>query len=327
VTFLSGKRILVTGGAGFLGDPVVHALVDLGADPGKIAVPRSRDFDLRSREECARAVAGVDLVIHLAGNAGGIGWNRSHPGALFYDNAAMGIHLMEESRRAGVSKFLFTGTVCSYPCVPPNLPFREEDLWEGYPEPTNAPYGIAKKALMVMAAAYREEYGFNAVCVMPVNLYGPRDHFFDPAKSHVIPALIQKFTEARDAGDPSVTIWGSGYKDGVPVSREFLYVGDAARGIALAAERYDSSEPVNLGSGEEVPLVDLVILVREMTGYRGEIVRDLSKPDGQPRRCLDTSRAAERFGFRAEVPFREGLRRTIEWYEAELHRRQGEGGR
>jgi GDP-L-fucose synthase len=322
---LSGRRIVVTGGAGFLGGPLIESLVELGAERGRIIVPRSNDVDLRIREECVRLVSGADLVIHLAGNAGGIGWNRSHPGALFYDNVAMGIHLMEESRRAGVSKFLFTGTVCSYPCVPPRIPFLEEDIWEGYPEPTNAPYGIAKKALMVMAAAYREEYGFNAVCVMPVNLYGPRDHFFDPAKSHVIPALIQKFVDAREAREPSVTVWGSGYEGDVPVSREFLYVDDAARGIALAAARYDSSEPVNLGSGEETTLVGLVEMVKEMTGYGGEVVRDLTKPNGQPRRCLDTAKAKERFGFTAEVPFREGLRQTVVWYEAERRRRAREG--
>ena len=222
-------------------------------------------------------MAGNDIVIHLAANAGGIGWNRAHPGALFYDNAAMGIHLMEESRKAGVKKFVQIGTVCAYPFQPPRIPFREDDLWAGYPEPTNAPYGIAKKAMMVMGQAYREEYGFNVIYLLPVNLYGPRDHFFEPEKSHVIPALIQKFVDARETGAPEVIVWGSGYYKGTPVSREFLYVDDAAEAIALAAERYDEPAPVNIGAGQEVPINDLIAMVCDMTGYRGKIVRDLSR--------------------------------------------------
>lgn len=323
---LRDRKIVVTGGAGFLGGPVISALVAGGGRAEDIFVPREPEFDLRAREACARAVSGRDLVIHLAANAGGIGWNRAHPGALFYDNIAMGIHLMEEARRAGVNKFVQIGTVCAYPFRPPRIPFREDDLWEGYPEPTNAPYGIAKKALMVMGQAYREEYGFNVIYLLPVNLYGPRDHFFEPQKSHVIPSLIQKFVEAREAGAPEVTVWGSGYHEGQPVSREFLYVDDAAEAIALAAERYDGPLPVNVGSGREVPINDLVEMVRTMTGYHGTVVRDLSKPDGQPRRCLDVSRAKEAFGFAARTPFEEGLRRTIAWYEEKRPRGSGRGG-
>jgi GDP-L-fucose synthase len=314
--YFSGKKILVTGGSGFLGGPLVRLLAERGAGAGDIAIPRSVDCDLRRQESCAGAVAGKDLVIHLAANAGGIGWNQMHPGSLFYDNAAMGIHLMEEARKAGVRKFVQIGTVCAYPLRPPRIPFREEDLWEGYPESTNAPYGIAKKSLMVMGQAYRREYGFNVIYLLPVNLYGPRDHFFDPEKSHVIPALIRKFVDARDEAAAEVAVWGSGICNGVPVSREFLYVDDAAEGIVMAAERYDKPEPVNIGSGQEVSINDLIEMVRRLTGFRGKVVRDLSKPDGQPRRCLDTSRAKAEFGFVARTPFEEGLRRTIAWYEA-----------
>jgi len=326
VSAFAGKRILVTGGAGFLGEPVVRRLVERGANPRDILVPRSSECDLRVREACAQAVAGRDLVIHLAANAGGIGWNLAHPGALFYDNMAMGLHLMEEARRAGVAKFVQVGTVCAYPLRPPRIPFREDDLWEGYPEPTNAPYGIAKKALLVMGQAYRREYGFNVIYLLPVNLYGPRDHFFEPERSHVIPALVRKFVEAREAKEPRVVVWGSGFCGGRPVSREFLYVEDAAEAIVLAAERYDGAEPVNVGSGQEVAINDLVEMIREMTGYRGEVVRDTSRPDGQPRRCLDVSRARDLFGFVARTPFAEGLRRTIAWYEAHRLRGGGAGG-
>ena len=315
-SFFKGKKILVTGGAGFLGEPVVRALVARGADAGNIFVPRSSEFDLRRPEACGKAVAGRDLVVHLAANAGGIGWNRAHPGSLFFDNAAMGIHLMEEARKAGVTKFVQIGTVCSYPFRPPRIPFKEDDLWEGYPEATNAPYGIAKKALMVMGQAYREEYGFSVIYLLPVNLYGPRDHFFEPEKSHVIPALIQKFVDARDAGEEQVTVWGSGVYQGVPVSREFLYVDDAAEGIVLATERYDKPEPANIGAGHEIAINDLIELIRRLTGFNGKIVRDLTKPDGQPRRFLDTTRASQEFGFVARTSFEEGLRRTIDWYEA-----------
>jgi GDP-L-fucose synthase len=227
----------------------------------------------------------------------------------------MGIHLMEESRKAGVAKFVQIGTVCAYPFRPPRIPFKEDDLWEGYPEPTNAPYGIAKKALMVMGQAYRQEYAFNGIYLLPVNLYGPRDHFFEPEKSHVIPALIQKFVEARESKAAQVEVWGSGYYQGVPVSREFLYVDDAAEGIVLATERYDRPEPVNIGAGQEIAINDLIELIRSLTGYQGKVVRDLTKPDGQPRRFLDTARAREQFGFAARTSIEEGLRKTIEWYQ------------
>ena len=312
--FLSGKKILVTGGAGFLGQSVIRILLEKGARPKDIFVPRSDQYDLRFQVACAKVVTGQDIVIHLAANAGGIGWNRAHPGALFYDNIAMGVLLMEEARVAGVEKFVQIGTVCSYPFRPPRIPFREDDLWEGYPERTNAPYGIAKKALMVMGQAYREEYGFCVIYLLPVNLYGPGDHF-EPEKSHVIPALIRKFVEAKESGAEEVEVWGSGHHEGVPVSREFLYVDDAAEAIVLATERYEKPDPVNIGSGQEIAINDLVEMIGRLTGFRGRIVRDPSKPDGQPRRCLDTSRAEAEFGFVARTPFEEGLRKTIEWYE------------
>jgi GDP-L-fucose synthase len=315
VTFFTGKKILVTGGTGFLGGPLIRILAERGARPENITVPDYPLRDLRSPQDCREVAAGQDIVIHLAANAGGIGWNRSHPGALFYDNAAMGIHLMEESRKAGVKKFVQIGTVCAYPFLPPRIPFREDDLWEGYPEPTNAPYGIAKKALMVMGQAYRDEYGFNVISLLPVNLYGPGDHFFEPEKSHVIPALIRKFVDARETGAPEVVVWGSGYYHGTPVSREFLYVDDAAEAIGMATEKYDGPDPVNIGAGREVPINDLIATICEMTGYRGKVVRDLTRPDGQPRRCLDVTRAREKFGFVARTPFEEGLGKTIAWYE------------
>ncbi len=314
--FFTGKKILVTGGAGFLGQPVLGELVSRGARLKDIFVPRSDQYDLRFQMACAKVVTGQDIVIHLAANAGGIGWNQAHPGALFYDNIAMGVLLMEEAHRAGVEKFVQIGTVCSYPFRPPRIPFREEDLWEGYPERTNAPYGIAKKALMVMGQAYRKEYGFPVIYLLPVNLYGPRDHFFEPGKSHVIPALIRKFVEARESGAEEVEIWGSGYHEGVPVSREFLYVDDAAEAIVLATEKYDKPDPVNIGSGQEIAINDLVEMIQRMTGFRGKIRRDTSRPDGQPRRCLETSRAREEFGFVARTSLEEGLRKTIQWYES-----------
>jgi len=312
--FWSGKKILVTGGGGFLGQSVIRILLEKGARPKDIFVPRSDQYDLRFQVACAKVVTGQDIVIHMAANAGGIGWNRAHPGALFYDNIAMGALLMEEARVAGVEKFVQIGTVCSYPFRPPRIPFREDDLWEGYPEATNAPYGIAKKALMVMGQAYREEYGFRVIYLLPVNLYGPGDHF-EPEKSHVIPALIRKFVEARESGAEEVEVWGSGHHEGVPISREFLYVDDAAEAIVLATERYEKPAPVNIGSGQEIAINDLVEMIGRLTGFRGRIVRDPYQPDGQPRRCLDTSRAKAEFGFVALTPFEEGLRQTIEWYE------------
>ena len=309
--FWEDKTVLVTGGAGFLGSALVRTLEQRGLAKENIRVPRSRDLDLRQWENCVEAVRDVDLVIHLAAKVGGIGYNMANPGSLFYDNAVMGIQLMEAARQADVKKFVAVGTICAYPKFTP-IPFREENLWEGYPEETNAPYGLAKKMLLVQAQAYRQQYGFNAIYLLPVNLYGPGDNF-DPASSHVIPALIKKFVEAVETGAESVEVWGTG-----SASREFLYVDDAAEGIALAAERYDRPNPVNLGAGFEITIRDLATLIADLTGFTGEIVWDTTKPDGQPRRCLDVSRAEREFGFRAKVDFREGLERTIEWYKKHL---------
>jgi GDP-L-fucose synthase len=299
---------MVTGGGGFLGKAVVGRLESAGATD--IFVPRSRDFDLRTPDGIGRALAegSPDVVIHLAAVVGGIGANRDNPGRFFYENAIMGIELMEQARRVGVDKFVQIGTVCSYPKFTP-VPFHEDDLWSGYPEETNAPYGVAKKMLLVQGQAYRQQYGFDVIHLIPVNLYGPGDNF-DPASSHVIPALIKKAVDAREAGLPFIEVWGTG-----SASREFLYVDDAAEGIVLGAERYDGAEPVNLGVGREITIRDLVELIVRLTGYDGEIRWDTSKPDGQPRRALDTSRARELFGFEAETSFEDGLRRTIEWYE------------
>ena len=308
--FGDGMEVLVTGGAGFLGSSLVRTLERHGFTKESIRVPRSRDLDLRRWEDCVTAVQDVDLVIHLAAKVGGIGYNMANPGSLFYDNAIMGVQLMEAARQAGVAKFVAVGTICAYPKFTP-VPFREEDLWEGYPEETNAPYGLAKKMLLVQAQAYRQQYGFNAIYLLPVNLYGPGDNF-DPASSHVIPALIKKFVEAVETGAESVEVWGTG-----AASREFLYVDDAAEGIALAAERYDRPDPVNLGAGFEITLRDLATLIADLTGFTGEIVWDTAKPDGQPRRCLDVSRAEREFGFRAKSGFEDGLRTTIEWYRNE----------
>jgi GDP-L-fucose synthase len=305
---LSGKNILVTGGAGFLGSRVVKGLCAAGADLARITVPRSKETDLRVMKNCEEAVAGRDLVVHLAARVGGIGFNREHPGELFYDNLVMGVQLMEAARRAGVHKFLSLATICAYPKFTP-VPFKEENLWNGYPEETNAPYGLAKKMMSVQAAAYRAQYGFNAVVLFPVNLYGPGDNF-DPQSSHVIPALIRKVVEAKRAKNPSIEVWG----DGTP-TREFLYVEDAARGIVLAIQRYDKSEPVNLGAGMEISIKDLVATVCRLADYHGEIVWNTDKPNGQPRRMLDVSRASEEFGFIAETSFEDGLRATIEWFE------------
>ncbi len=307
--FWDGRRVMVTGGAGFLGRRVVARLEEAGAKD--IFVPRSTEYDLRTEDGVRRALADgrPDVVIHLAAVVGGIGANRENPGRFFYDNAIMGIQLIEQARLAGVSKFVTVGTVCSYPKFTP-VPFREEDLWNGYPEETNAPYGLAKKMLLVQSQAYRAQYGFNAIYLIPVNLYGPGDNF-DPATSHVIPALIRKCIEARDTGADHIDVWGTG-----SASREFLYVNDAAEGIVLAAERYDGAEPVNLGVGREITIRELVTLVARLTRFEGELRWDPSRPDGQPRRALDTRRARERFDFAARTSFEDGLRRTIEWYEA-----------
>ena len=305
---LAAKRFLVTGGGGFLGQRVVAKLKDHGAT--HIFVPRSSDYDLREPDAIHRCLddAEPDVVIHLAAVVGGIGANQANPGRFFYDNAIMGIQLIEESRRLGIEKFVTVGTVCSYPKFA-NVPFVEDDLWDGYPEETNAPYGLAKKMLLVQGQAYRQQYGFNAVHLIPVNLYGPGDNF-DPASSHVIPALIKKCVEARESSALSIEVWGSG-----SASREFIYVDDAAEGIVLATQRYDDPEPVNLGAGFEITIRDLVHLIKELTRFEGSVEWDSTKPDGQPRRMLDTSRADDRFGFRAQIGFREGLARTIEWYE------------
>jgi GDP-L-fucose synthase len=304
---LRGKRISVTGGGGFLGRVVVDKLRERGCD--EVHAVRKRDYDLVKGEDVERlyAEARPDIVIHLAAVVGGIGANRENPGRYFYENLMMGAQLIEGARLAGVEKFLQVGTICAYPKFTP-VPFREEDLWNGYPEETNAPYGIAKKALLVQCQAYRDQYGMNAVYLLPVNLYGPADNF-DPNTSHVIPALIKKFVDAVNAGAHAVEVWGTG-----SATREFLYVDDAAEGIVLATERYDGREPVNLGAGREISIRKLAELIAAETGFEGEIVWDASKPDGQPRRALDTTRAAELFGFRARTDFLEGLRRTIEWY-------------
>ena len=305
---LASTRFLVTGGAGFLGTRVVARLHARGAR--EVFVPRSRDYDLRdvAAVEACLADARPDVVIHLAAVVGGIGANAANPGRFFYDNAIMGLQLMEAARLAGVQKFVQVGTVCSYPKYTP-VPFHEDDLWSGYPEETNAPYGLAKKMLLVQGQAYRQQYGFNVIHLIPVNLYGPGDNF-DPASSHVIPALIKKCVDARNRGDDHIEVWGTG-----AASREFLYVDDAAEGIALGAERYDEPEPVNLGVGHEVTIRELVKLIVRLTRFEGEIRWDATKPDGQPRRALDTSRARERFGFVAAKSFDEGLGRTIAWYE------------
>ena len=305
--FWGNTRVAVTGGAGFLGSFVVEALRERGC-PAPF-VPRSREYDLRKEADIARMLATVrpDLIIHLAAVVGGIGANRENPGRFFYDNLIMGAQLIEGARQAGVAKFVAIGTVCSYPKFAP-VPFREEDLWNGYPEETNAPYGLAKKMLLVQSQAYREQYGFNSIFLLPVNLYGPRDNF-DTRSSHVIPALIRKCVEAAATGAPEIVVWGTG-----SATREFLYVADAAEAILLAAERYDSSEPVNLGTASEISIKDLVGLIARHTGFTGRITWDTSKPDGQPRRMLDTDRAAKSFGFVAKTSFEEGLRKTIGWY-------------
>ncbi|MBD1911950.1 MULTISPECIES: GDP-L-fucose synthase [unclassified Leptolyngbya] len=304
---LSKQRILVTGGAGFLGKQVIDQLCKAGADANKITVVRSRDYDLRQMDACQRAVDQQDVVIHLAAHVGGIGLNREKPAELFYDNLMMGTQLIHAAYQAGVKKFVCVGTICAYPKFTP-VPFKEDDLWAGYPEETNAPYGVAKKALLVQLEAYRQQYGFNGIYLLPVNLYGPEDNF-DPRSSHVIPALIRKVHEAQQRGDKTIPVWG----DGSP-TREFLYSTDAARGIVMGTQLYNDPDPVNLGTGYEISIKDLIELICELMEYKGELVWETDKPNGQPRRCLDTERAKARFGFVAEVPFREGLQNTINWY-------------
>jgi GDP-L-fucose synthase len=312
----SSKRVIVTGGGGFLGRAVVSALKEKGV--ATLFVPRRRDYDLRDGAAVRRLLADttderaggstpVDLVVHLAANVGGIGANREHPAEFFYDNLMMGVQLMHEAWRAGVAKFVAVGTVCAYPKFTP-VPFREDAIWDGYPEETNAPYGLAKKMMLVQSAAYRDQYNYNSVFLLPVNLYGPWDNF-DPSSSHVIPALIRKCVEAQESGASEVVVWG----DGTP-TREFLYVDDAAEGIVLAAERYDKSEPVNLGSAYEIAIRELAGIIAREVGYTGRIVWDTDKPNGQPRRKLDTTRASAELGFNASTDFATGLRRTVEWY-------------
>lgn len=300
-------RVIVTGGAGFLGAYVVEKLRQRGCQ--HIAIPRRATCDLRREADIVRLLeeTRADVIIHLAAIVGGIGANRERPGEFFYDNLIMGVQLMEQARRFGVKKFVSIGTVCAYPKFTP-VPFKEGDLWNGYPEETNAPYGLAKKMLLVQGQAYRQQYGCNAIYLLPVNLYGPGDNF-DPRSSHVIPALIKKCVDAVESGDDCIIVWG----DGSP-TREFLYVEDCAEAIVLATERYDRPDPVNIGSGFEISIKDLSHLLAEMTGFKGEIVWDTSKPSGQPRRCLDVSRAEQEFGFRARTDFRTGLRKTIDWY-------------
>ncbi|QUS60334.1 GDP-L-fucose synthase [Synechocystis sp. PCC 7339] len=304
---LENQRILVTGGAGFLGKQVVAQLIAAGGDRQKITIPRSKDFDLRQASACEQAVKNQDIVIHLAAHVGGIGLNREKPAELFYDNLMMGVQLIHAAHEAGVRKFVCVGTICAYPKFTP-VPFKEEDLWNGYPEETNAPYGVAKKALLVQLESYRLQYGFNGIYLLPVNLYGPEDNF-DPRSSHVIPALIHKVYEAQQRGDKKLPVWG----DGSP-TREFLYSTDAARGIVMGTQAYDKPDPVNLGTNFEISIKDLTELICELMEFDGEIIWQTDQPNGQPRRCLDTTKAKAEFGFEAQVSLREGLKNTIAWY-------------
>lgn len=304
---LKNKRILVTGGNGFLGSFVIKKLKARGCK--SIFIPRREDYDLVQTKYVKKVYqdAHPDIVIHLAAVVGGIGANRDNPGKFFYDNLMMGVQMMEIARQIGIEKFVAVGTICSYPKFTP-IPFKEENLWNGYPEETNAPYGLAKKMLLVQSQAYRQQYGFNSIFLLPVNLFGPGDNF-DPKFSHVIPALIKKCTDARESGAPEIIVWGSGKP-----TREFLYVEDAAEGIILAAEKYNKPDPVNLGTGLEISIKELVKLIVKLSGFKGKIIWDKTKPDGQPRRCLDTTRARKEFGFKAKTKFEAGLKKTIEWY-------------
>ena len=305
--FWNSRRVVVTGGRGFLGGYILEGLKARGAT--NVFVPPIEDYDLTQKSNiiCMYEDMYPDVVIHLAAVVGGIGANLMHPGKFFYENLIMGVELIEEARKRNLEKFVAIGTICAYPKFTP-VPFKEENLWNGYPEETNAPYGLAKKMLLVQSKAYRQEYGFNSIYLLPVNLYGPRDNF-DPASSHVIPAIIKKGFDAIDKGDDHISVWGTG-----KASREFIYAADAAEGILLATEKYNESEPVNIGAGFEITIKDLVKNIVKLTGFKGEIRWDTSKPDGQPRRCLDTQKAFEKFGFRAKTDFDEGLKNTIKWY-------------
>lgn len=304
---LRDKRIVVTGGAGFLGKQVIEQLLSAGADQDKISVPRSRDCDLRVWENCQQAVNHQNVVIHLAAHVGGIGLNQEKPAELFYDNLMMGSQLIHAAYQAGVQKFICVGTICAYPKFTP-VPFQETDLWMGYPEETNAPYGIAKKALLVQLESYQHQYGFDGIYLLPVNLYGPEDNF-DPRSSHVIPALIRKVYEAKHRGDQELRVWG----DGSP-TREFLYVTDAAHGIVMATQNYSGTDPVNLGTGYEISIQTLVNLICQLMDFRGDVIWETNKPNGQPRRCLNVERAKTAFGFTAQIDLKVGLKKTIDWY-------------
>lgn len=305
---ITDSKILLTGGYGFLGQAVFKELLKNGAKEKNIFRPRSKELDLRIQKNCEKAVKSIDVVIHLAATVGGIGFNKKFPGILFYDNAVMGIHLIEEARKAKIKKFVQVGTVCAYPKVPIHIPFREEDIWIGYPEETNAPYGLAKKMLIVQLQAYKDQYGFNGINPVCVNLYGPRDNFH-PDHSHVIPALIRRFVEAKEQKLPEVVVWGTG-----KASREFLYVDDAGRAIVLALIKHNDPKPINIGSSFEIKIKDLVKIIAEIVDYKGKIVWDNTKPDGQPRRKLDVSKAKKEFGFVSKIDFRTGLKKTIEWF-------------
>jgi GDP-L-fucose synthase len=308
--YWKGKKILITGGAGFLGSHVIDNLLEQrDANRDQLIVPRSREVDLRNFEHCRQITKDAEVVIHLAAKVGGIGYNQKYPGSLFYDNAIMGLNMIESARQSGVKKFVQVGTVCAYPKYA-KVPFKEQDLWNGYPEETNAPYGIAKKSLLVMAQSYRQQYGMNIIYLLPVNLYGPRDNF-NLESSHVIPALIRKFVQAENAKESKVTVWGTG-----KASREFLYVEDAAEAIILATERYNKADPVNIGTGREVTISTLVTIIGREVGFNGKIEWDKTKPDGQPRRRLDTTKAKTEFGFTAKTDLEFGLRQTIDWFRS-----------